>query len=158
VEWNKLPDGVVPPRPIISLPSVAAHLTLACDTLGSLEVREMTTSSSSSSLKAQPESVPLGPSLVGRIMVCVLIHEWRLEIPSRIPWASSAPAGPACSEVQGSAVQCEAGSRRREGREWRLTGRRGSSCRWAVNTPYSGLGGSSSGVNFRSAMLLANRQ
>ena len=51
----------------------------------------MTTSSSSSSLKPPVESALFTPSLVGRIMVCVLIQEWRLEMPSRIPWASSVP-------------------------------------------------------------------
>ena len=86
-------------------PRLLSHLTRATDTFGSLneilslrkykgfnclEVNDMTTSSSSSSLKA-PESVLLTPSLVGLIMVCVLIQECRLEIPSRIPWASSPP-------------------------------------------------------------------
>ena len=55
-----------------------------------LEVKEMTTSSSSSSLKP-PESVRFTPSLVGLIIVCVLIQECKLDIPSRIPWASSPP-------------------------------------------------------------------
>ena len=34
------------------------------------------------------------PNLVGLIMVCVLIQEWREEMPSRMPWASSSPFPP----------------------------------------------------------------
>ena len=95
-------------------PMLLSHLTRATDMLGSLcqksdismsenwatwrfsnlsnnlEVKEMTTSSSSSSLKP-PESVRFTPSLVGLIIVCVLIQECKLDIPSRIPWASSPP-------------------------------------------------------------------
>ena len=55
-----------------------------------LDVKDITTSSSSSSLKP-PESECLTPSLVGLIIVWVLIHECKLEMPSRIPWASSPP-------------------------------------------------------------------
>ena len=51
-------------------------------------MREMTTSSSSSSLNPTEPSL-LTPNFVGRIIVCVLIHECKEEMPSRIPWASS---------------------------------------------------------------------
>ena len=35
-----------------------------------------------------PEALPLAALGLGRIMVCVLIHEWSEEMPSRMPWAS----------------------------------------------------------------------
>ena len=72
-------------------------LAMASQLLGNLEVKEMTTSSSSSSLNP-PESVCLTPSLVGLIIVCVLIQECKLDIPSRIPWASSLPGWGPCED------------------------------------------------------------